>query len=1355
MALTKKELDDLAYATIRGDYGNGDARKKNLGANYSEVQKRVNELSKQSGGTSNVKSPSTSNTAKTTTTVSAPKANSTPKVTATVKTVSKPKTSVEETVARANKATSELRAKNATSEKKKDVKKANTNTITVQKLDGSTKKVANNTVKLDSQKKVATKSPVAEKKTNVVNTEQARKNYEKKIGHEGSTSILTDEDTKAMKQAVDMMGTGEFLEKNLSSFKPTQNLQSKYGKSSKELLEMYEQDRRLKEKNKANKQGVLGLGTAKAVAKNVTQKPLQSLATVATNLVNPELAERSERAFGDELKRTIDDTANIKSGVTKDMGVVGSTAYNMGTGVVENLLPKLISTPLWVANSALNVAGDTMTSARDRDISRRASAGQALASGAVDAGLNAVGLDKLIKLDPTGNVGKDLAKQLAVGGGEQAITEIANNVIDALGSGENSLAKTTYNNYKAQGLDDNQAFWNTVKDIGGNSLMNVGTSMLMYGAMGSGRKLLSDAVNPRIPNIFTPENRADAVQPSVIKNPMFQNEFESADKSLADRVGNFLEMGENDKLSLMDRITKEDNVDDVKGMLSEIARDKINFDNSTRRSANELLSELQSRTTRGLFESAPYERTTTYEKYTNEDGIIPIQKKINEQITDIPMDELDDASQSLSVALDDSTSTGVSMNKILKNVYGQLFDDYSSEYSKPITVKNLDENGNAYNVSVNKNVVDELANKSGKYPEKFVIIPYLKQIIENANYVDSGKPDHGSNQVVRFDYLKSKIKIGDATYDVYMDVSVFPNVKNYKNHMVIDNLSLSIAEGRATNPYPSADSSALARFTSTAAADSQERLNVGNNIAQSSGAVNNVVNPSVLPRQEAEPIRNIPSPLIDTETPPIVDDFTDRDLNDALKGRLKGERINPDDVDYGTSKVISNTGRRSGAITDDDLQTDEVKEIARYAIHHNDETFQKGREDWKRDPEGLERRIISGEKTLSEDSDVHGAMSVITDLETRRKLAQQAGNEELAQELFERKMAVTRKLRSRGTQLGQFINAFKMWANTPDGAMLVGDRLALEDANKNVSKRDSKTIASMVDDLSERISNENSSGGSTNGGSKLGNYDDVIANEGKYSTKKGNKKPKTSARLDKALKEQGYDGSIKTEPKKPKTREEHAVEVVNTLKKEFGNAIFSGGVHNISNTIGAVLEGAYSKTKAGQDMERTKSLLISPEGKNLISASWKDVNENAYRPLSGMKYQPDMKSGIAGERKVFDSKVVRGFDYLNSTALSAEDMASKKIKYSTSLAGFLKANGLDSRVFEDEVNLKNLESLAQIKPLSPNENDMLKTLRAKVDVLNQGREVKKIKSALRLLFTFRMTKTLTKRLLITSRCVSR
>lgn len=47
--LTPEEIEALATAVIRGEYGNGAERKKKLGSKYAAVQKRVNERMKKGG----------------------------------------------------------------------------------------------------------------------------------------------------------------------------------------------------------------------------------------------------------------------------------------------------------------------------------------------------------------------------------------------------------------------------------------------------------------------------------------------------------------------------------------------------------------------------------------------------------------------------------------------------------------------------------------------------------------------------------------------------------------------------------------------------------------------------------------------------------------------------------------------------------------------------------------------------------------------------------------------------------------------------------------------------------------------------------------------------------------------------------------------------------------------------------------------------------------------------------------------------------------------------------------------------------------------------------------------------------
>lgn len=80
LQLFAKSIDDLAKETIRGNYGNGEERKKKLGSNYSAVQARVNEML----GSGSKKTTTTAAPKATTVTpapaAKAPKAPSTPEI---------------------------------------------------------------------------------------------------------------------------------------------------------------------------------------------------------------------------------------------------------------------------------------------------------------------------------------------------------------------------------------------------------------------------------------------------------------------------------------------------------------------------------------------------------------------------------------------------------------------------------------------------------------------------------------------------------------------------------------------------------------------------------------------------------------------------------------------------------------------------------------------------------------------------------------------------------------------------------------------------------------------------------------------------------------------------------------------------------------------------------------------------------------------------------------------------------------------------------------------------------------------------------------------------------------------------
>lgn len=123
-------------------------------------------------------------------------------------------------------------------------------------------------------------------------------------------------------------------------------------------------------------------------------------------------------------------------------------------------------------------------------------------------------------------------------------------------------------------------------------------------------------------------------------------------------------------------------------------------------------------------------------------------------------------------------------------------------------------------------------------------------------------------------------------------------------------------------------------------------------------------------------------------------------------------------------------------------------------------------------------------------------------------------------------------------------------------------------------------------------------------------------------------------------------------------------------------------VSGVKNDMAAIMESAVSKVNP--NMQRTKALLspFSSSDRALINAAAKDADDVAYRALSGSKY--GATGGIKGQAKAFrdgPGKVIQKVADANSNLLEAEDWLGLKAKYSTSLAGYLKANKLGADVF--------------------------------------------------------------------------
>ena len=134
------------------------------------------------------------------------------------------------------------------------------------------------------------------------------------------------------------------------------------------------------------------------------------------------------------------------------------------------------------------------------------------------------------------------------------------------------------------------------------------------------------------------------------------------------------------------------------------------------------------------------------------------------------------------------------------------------------------------------------------------------------------------------------------------------------------------------------------------------------------------------------------------------------------------------------------------------------------------------------------------------------------------------------------------------------------------------------------------------------------------------------------------------------------------------------------IRNYLGNNIF-GFITGTSNNLAALLEAGVDKVSGGR-IQRTKSVLNPISDSKLIDASRNDADTKMYRQLNGTKYSDNLKQGLDRNKNTFDSKILRKASDLVDKGIS--DYTAVRRKYSTSLAGWLKANGYDASIFESE-----------------------------------------------------------------------
>lgn len=536
----------------------------------------------------------------------------------------------------------------------------------------------------------------------------------------------------------------------------------------------------------------------------------------------------------------------------------------------------------------------------------------------------------------------------------------------------------------------------------------------------------------------------------------------------------------------------------------------------------------------------------------------------------------------------------------------------------------------------------------------------------------------------------------------------------------------------------------------------------------------------------------------------------------------------PDGENYGESRVVNHSAINADIITQEELDNDPVlQEIAKYAKHNNETTYNNALDNVKKNGQKLLDDYIDGSRVIDNDTDVDQSMILL------RGLSEKLRNGDTSVKA-QRDLLLSR-LRAAGTKYGQTIQAFAKWNGTAEGAQINGERI-LAGRRKDWESRNQKK-ANQNKKAAENLSKIPATV----------DYDGTKISNGGVPKVNPNQ---TNGKLNNALKQQGYDGSMDI-PKEPKTFDQLKKEVINSLKKEYGsinnkfsnddidyltNLIAEGAttdeladaintkmatgtfglsadtqnkvnllfeeankydpdskkaceakamaykliadetvgdasayekfeawrylamlgnpktmfrnfvgnttfnvVTGVSNGLSSILEAATDYSIRGgkwasnklfktnydtsQGIQRTKSLaslLPTAKNKELMKSTWDDAYNSRYKEMQGQKYEKGVREEIESSKSVFNSKLAQLYEKLTDAGIS--DTLAVRTKYSTSLAGYLRANGLDASVFEADNRFKALEAESRKRVLTDTEKAELEDLRSDHEKLEKARD---------------------------------
>lgn len=175
----------------------------------------------------------------------------------------------------------------------------------------------------------------------------------------------------------------------------------------------------------------------------------------------------------------------------------------------------------------------------------------------------------------------------------------------------------------------------------------------------------------------------------------------------------------------------------------------------------------------------------------------------------------------------------------------------------------------------------------------------------------------------------------------------------------------------------------------------------------------------------------------DGNIPPKNGEVTNEDVNPPENIPPEEGNGNPPSKDIGRRRTYTNTGVKSGVVDPHDLENDPVlKQDVQYEVRHEADTMAEASQTLSKNRDMYAEQYASGTMKVNRDVDLDRAMMLAKDDRTSKWM----------------KDSILRNAATHGTDAGQFINAFKKWANTAVGAEAKATQVLVDRTEKWASR---------------------------------------------------------------------------------------------------------------------------------------------------------------------------------------------------------------------------------------------------------------------------------------------------------------